>query len=130
MNHPAPHSNNRSQAVAETLYATGFKALSEGYSKEAQKCFALMAGVAPLDARPWVGLGASFEQQGNFKGALGMYTFGRTVNPKSLHCKLGEARMLAKTGKYHQAQNVLDTAAALANHVEELELVERLRGEL
>jgi Flp pilus assembly protein TadD len=118
------------KSVAETLYATGFRALSEGFSKEAKKCFALMAGVAPLDARPWVGLGASFEQQGDWKGALGMYTFGRSMNPASVFCRLGEARMLAKTGKYHEAQCVLDMAEANANLAEEVQLVERLRGEL
>jgi Flp pilus assembly protein TadD len=130
MNHLIQNRPSNAKSVAETLYATGFRALSEGFSKEAQKCFALMAGVAPFDARPWVGLGASFEQQGNWKGALGMYTFGRSVNPTSLHCKLGEARMLAKTGEYHAAQNVLDTAEAHANLAEEVQLVERLRGEL
>lgn len=130
MNHLIQNRTFNAKSVAETLYATGFRALSEGFSKEAQKCFALMAGVAPFDARPWVGLGASFEQQGNWKSALGMYTFGRSVNPTSLHCKLGEARMLAKTGEYHEAQNVLDTAEAHANFTEEVQLVERLRGEL
>ena len=99
------------QFVAETLYATGFRALSEGYSTQAQKCFALMAGVAPFDARPWVGLGAAFEQQGAWQCALGMYTFGRSVNPSSIHCKLGEARMLAKTGNFDQARCVLDGAS-------------------
>lgn len=118
------------RSVAETLYATGFRALSEGYSKEAQKCFALMAGVAPFDARPWVGLGAAFEQRGEWKCALGMYTFGRSVNPASIHCKLGEARMLAKTGDYNRAQCVLDSASAEANHLADVELVERMRGEL
>lgn len=130
MAYPIQNKASDAKSVAETLYATGFHALSEGFSKEAQKCFALMAGVTPFDARPWVGLGASFEQQGNWKGALGMYTFGRTVNPSSLHCKLGEARMLAKTGEYHKAQCVLDTAEAQANHLDEVALVERLRGEL
>jgi Flp pilus assembly protein TadD len=130
MNYPIQTRTTNVTYVAETLYATGFRALSEGFSKEAQKCFALMAGVAPFDARPWVGLGASFEQQGNWTGALGMYTFGRSVNPSSLHCKLGEARMLARTGDYHKAQNVLDVAAANANYADEVRLVERLRGEL
>lgn len=117
-------------AVTETLYATAFKALTEGFVREAQRCFALMAGVAPFDARVWVGLGASFEQEGNWKRALGMYTFGRTVSPKSLHCKLGEARMLARTGSYRTAQSVLDVAESQANERYELELIERMRGEL
>lgn len=130
MQYPSHNRVPHAGAIAETLYATGFRALSEGFSKEAQKCFSLMVGVAPFDARPWVGLGASFEQQGNWKRALGMYIFGRTMNPDSVHCKLGEARMLAKTGEHQKAESVLDVAEAQANHMDEVKLVERLRGEL
>lgn len=115
---------------SEKLYATAYKALGEGHSEVAQRTFLLMAGVVPFDARAWVGLGVSLEQQGKWQRALGVYTLGRSLAPTSVYCRLGEARVLAKLGRHVQAQCVLDSAAVQANHAQELQLIESMRGEL
>jgi hypothetical protein len=121
---------SQAQHTAEKLYANGYVALGDGNSELAMRSFMLMTGVAPYDARAWVGLGASLEQQGKWKRALGIYTFGRSLVPASVYCKLGEARVLARLGQSMQAQRVLDCAEVHANHAYELGLIERLRGEL
>lgn len=121
---------NTASHTAEKLYATGYEALGHGNSDVATQTFLLMAGVVPFDARAWVGLGTSLEQQGKLQRALGVYTLGRTLAPASVYCKLGEARVLGKLGQHSRAQSVLDVAATHANHTHELQLIERLRGEL
>jgi hypothetical protein len=121
---------NAAAHTAEKLYVSAYKALSNGQSHDAMRTFLLMTGIVPFDARAWVGLGASLEQQGKWQRALGVYALGRTLAPTSVYCKLGEARVLAKLGRHNQAQCVLDTAEAHANHTHELELVSQLRAEL
>lgn len=121
---------NAARDTAEKLYATAYHALGEGHSEIAQRTFMQMAGVVPFDARAWVGLGASLEQQGQWKRALGVYTLGRSLAPTSVYCKLGCARVLAKLGRLTQAQCELDAAEVHANHSYELQLIDRLRAEL
>lgn len=116
--------------TVEKLYATAYHALGQGDSETAQRAFLHMAGIVPFDARAWVGLGASLEQQGKCKQALGVYTFGRSLAPTSIYCKLGCARVWAKLGNHTRAQCELDAAEAHANHQYELQLIDRLRAEL
>lgn len=126
----APNPSIQKAAATEALYAGAYHALGEGRASDAQKQFAMMVGAAPFDVRAWVGLGASLEQVGKYQRALGVYLMGTKLVPASVYCKLGQARSLFKLGKRHEAWRVLDQAELLCNSVEEVRLIDQMRGEL
>ncbi len=74
--HFAITARSRATHTTEKLYATAYKALGDGDSECAQRTFMLMAGTAPFDARAWVGLGASLEQQGKVATSPRSLRFG------------------------------------------------------
>lgn len=130
MYHAMSPSTLTPQVVAERLYANAYAALSEGRGHDASKSFSLMAAVVPKDERCWIGLGASLEQIGSTERALHAYTTGCRLVPGSVFCKLGQARTLAKLGQLARALQLLDRAELDANEVTEVQLIDRVRGEL
>jgi hypothetical protein len=55
---------------------------------------------------------------------------GTKLVPASVYCKLGQARTLFKLGQRHEAWRVLDQAELLSNTIEEVRLIDHMRGEL
>jgi regulator of sirC expression with transglutaminase-like and TPR domain len=124
------HKSNQIAERAEQLYASGFNALAENKTEAAQRCFGLMLALSPLDERPWAGLGAAREQLEDFHVAAGLYKLGSSVAPKSIYCKLGEARSRARLGEHHAALQLLDQAELLAEDSRALAAIEEIRGDL
>jgi Flp pilus assembly protein TadD len=125
-----PRAMARFNSARERLYATGFYALGGHDLALALEAFGLMAAMCPLDQRPWLGLGAAYEQLENWEQARGFYRVARGVAGHSVWPLLGSARVLAALGQRSEACGLLDRAEQLANDELCREQIARLRGNL
>lgn len=118
------------EKLRESLYATGFTALSGRDVPGACSAFGLMAALCPLDERSWLGLGAAHEQQEDWQLAVNFYRMSRSVAEHSVWPRLGEARALGKLGKLVEACALLDGAERLTDDSRILKHIDEVRGEL
>jgi len=103
-------------AVAESCYAAGFRALTEGDLDAGARLFLLLALLEPRRERSWVGLALAHERGGRTPVAAAVYAIGqRLCGGGSVWLEFGRARTLRALGHERESEQAFDNAESLAN---------------
>jgi predicted Zn-dependent protease len=116
--------------LRESLYASAFTALGLRNTGDAQRYFALMLAVAPFDPRAWMGLAATREQLADHRAAANFYAVAAELDPKSVYCRLGQARALVALHQRDLAEQVLLDVERLTDDPDTRSAIAQLRSDL
>lgn len=119
-----------SPQALEALYAAAFMFLDVDRVQDATRAFRVMVRFAPTDERAWLGLGACHERRDETDIAAELYGAGSVVaSPPSPRCLLALARVERARGAESAAEEYVDEALALAESLEDEELIVLVRAE-
>lgn len=117
-------------AEKERLYASAYKALTEGDLTNAQRMFGLMAAMGTSDERVWIGLGTIREKKNDTQRAATVYQLGTVFAPSSVWCHLALGRTLGRLGQHNKALCALDKADELADNPQIQSAIDAVRAAL
>ena len=109
----ASHEASRN-ALTEHCYASAYQALEAADDVHAKRLFSLLAILAPLDERPWIGLAVCAERQTNWAMTAALYSIRAALVKDSAWAHFGRGRALLRLGKRTSAQLAFDAAEAVA----------------
>ena len=119
-----------SPQALEALYAAAFMFLEVDRVEDATRAFRVMVRFAPTDERAWLGLGACHERREEADIAAELYGAGSVVaSPPSPRCLLALARLERTRGAEAVAEEHVDEALAIAELLEDEDLVVLVRAE-
>lgn len=105
------------------FYASAHRAFESGDQPTAARLFGVLAMLAPLDERAWLGLALCQERKGSLRAAASLYELGATLAPSSTRCHLGLARVLRELGRTTASENAFDAAESTCADSETLAAV-------
>lgn len=89
-----------------------------------------MLAVAPFDPRAWMGLAATREQLADHRAAANFYAVAAELDPKSVYCRLGQARALVALHQRDLAEQVLLDVERLTDDPDTRSAIAQLRSDL
>ena len=119
---------NSMSTFVEFSYASAFGALESGDLPNAQRLFGIMAMMAPLDDRAWMGLATIRERKEQWREAAGLYGVATAFSPNSAWCHFAKARCLSRLNKTTEADAAYELALSLSQDPTLLAAIEQERG--
>jgi len=114
--------------LGDRCYASAHQALENGDLANAARLFALLAALAPRDARGWAGLAVTKERRGDWLAAAGVHRAGAAIAQEPAWCHFGLGRSLKRLGRHANATRAFDAAESATNDALLLRAIEQERN--
>lgn len=115
------------EETKETLYFGGHTLYQNGKYKEATHYFRFLSEIQPSEKKNWMGLGASYQMQKEYKLAIQSYAVAATIDPKDPNIHMHAAECCFALRRPKEAYSALNQAEELAGNDEEKKKIASLR---